>query len=78
MAFIYVPKYLTGDVKARVETLTTISKIVVQSTGIRPTKVLPVSEEALYKSVLGKLLRSQIKKVFYKVDNYNTRSKTRA
>ena len=52
------------NVKARIETHTAISKTVVLYSGVRPYKILPLSDRVLAKSVLGKLSRSSIRSCF--------------
>ncbi len=59
----YLPTYLPGDSKARVETLNAIVSTVMLQTRTRPY-VLPLDRQALQKTTLGKISRAKIKTAF--------------
>ena len=63
----YLPTYLPEDNKARVQTLDAIVSIVMLQTRTRPY-VLPLDEQALQKTTLGKISRAKIKTAFEQGD----------
>jgi len=61
---VYLPESETQDAATRVNSSTSISKMVVKHCGARPYKIIPLSENILQKSSLGKLSRSKLRKSF--------------
>jgi hypothetical protein len=61
---VYLPGTNTQDAAARVNSSTSLSKTVVKHCGVRPYKIIPLDENILQKSSLGKLSRSKLRKCF--------------
>jgi hypothetical protein len=61
---IYLPETKFQDTATRVNSSTSISKTVVKHCGARPYKIIPLDENTLQKSSLGKLSRSKLRKSF--------------
>ncbi|KAF8849175.1 acetyl-CoA synthetase-like protein [Acephala macrosclerotiorum] len=64
LVIVYLPQEGFNDPATRVLSATAISKAVFMYCGVRPYKIVPVSEGDLEKSSLGKLPRSKIKMSF--------------
>ncbi|RHZ46497.1 non-ribosomal peptide synthetase [Aspergillus thermomutatus] len=71
---VYLPSYDPDDTVARVHATDAIVKVVMMSTGARPS-VLPVDGAMLQKSALGKLSRGKIKTAYERGD-YKTYQET--
>lgn len=65
---VYLPVAHFDDAMTRIAASTLISKAVVTYCGIRPAKIVPLDEEQLYKSSIGKISRSRLRKSFERGD----------
>jgi thioesterase domain-containing protein len=63
VAVVYAPTYEIGDIDARIATNNAISKGVMEQVGSRPL-ILPLNDQVLQKTTLGKLSRTKLKKSF--------------
>lgn len=65
---VYLPTYDSEDAESRVATAEAMNKVIVLSTGARPLATIPLNDQILQKSSLGKLSRSKISTAFARGD----------
>jgi long-subunit acyl-CoA synthetase (AMP-forming) len=63
VAVVYAPTYGIDNLEARIATNNAISQGVMEQVGVRPL-ILPLNDQILQKTTLGKLSRTKIKKSF--------------
>lgn len=61
LAIVYSPAYAPEDDQARFETAAIIAKIVALNTGWKPARLIPLPQQMLEKSSLGKISRSKVR-----------------
>lgn len=61
LAIVYSPAYDPADDQARFETATAIAKIVALNTNWQPACIIPLPQQMLEKSSLGKISRSKVR-----------------
>lgn len=61
IAVVYSPAYASNDQHARLETATAIAKVVALVSGQRPIHLIPLPQEMLEKSSLGKISRAKVR-----------------
>ncbi|KUL85383.1 hypothetical protein ZTR_06996 [Talaromyces verruculosus] len=61
LAIVYSPAYASGDDQARFETAAAIAKIVALNTNWQPACIIPLPQQMLEKSSLGKISRSKVR-----------------
>ena len=61
---VYLPAYNENDTASRIAVRRAISEVTVRQTGARPHCMIPLSEEALPKTTLGKLSRAKLRTAY--------------